>query len=501
MPPLESERGVQTNWNVPTSVATALALPVAAPIGCLIRVEDTGFTWQWSGLAWVVAFAAGGVGSIAQTRFVDKAGNDTTGDGSFANPFLTIQRAYTSITTASATEIWRISVGVGTFVDPFVMTPWIFLHGAGRNLTTLSPVQANWIGGAAWAAGAQSAGIIGVRLNTNLTVNFALVASTGAGAFSLYDALLDGMLLNFTGNNATNIVFAENVQQVFATGVAHQLNNILANWDGVNLRSSPLTINNTATYAINAVRLGNSTLTGSLSVICASAVNNLTVNAIAVANIPSTAGPVITGDGAALIGPLMHQAINTPDADFTFEFLTFTAPGAIRLVGGGTISPGVGLSANRIGTCIAPPQGTRMRMKRSDNSVNILNFASGSFSAGGTTGPSYLGQASMWDATFSSGFWMSQNVEPQSGPVVVLAGGVSPFIPADIVAGNRIHITRVAVGGGPLGELVALEADKTAATRAGGGGFLIRAISQATGVQVATDNSTVVWTCTQNRGV
>src|SRR5882672_2315110 len=99
---LLDERGVTSNWNHPMSVPTFGALPIPAPIGAFCLAEDSGDTWQWNGVTWVLAIpASGGAGVIAQTRYVDKAGDDTLEDGSLSNPFLTIQRAITSITTAS----------------------------------------------------------------------------------------------------------------------------------------------------------------------------------------------------------------------------------------------------------------------------------------------------------------------------------------------------------------------------------------------------------------
>lgn len=45
-------KGVQTNWNVPTSVPAAAALPGEAPTGVIVMAEDTGLTWQWDGTQW-----------------------------------------------------------------------------------------------------------------------------------------------------------------------------------------------------------------------------------------------------------------------------------------------------------------------------------------------------------------------------------------------------------------------------------------------------------------
>ncbi len=51
--PIEAERGVTSNWNYPLSVPTASALPTSAPIGAIVRIEDSGAAAQWTGSAFV----------------------------------------------------------------------------------------------------------------------------------------------------------------------------------------------------------------------------------------------------------------------------------------------------------------------------------------------------------------------------------------------------------------------------------------------------------------
>ena len=68
--------------------------------------------------------------SAMQQVFVDKGGNDATGDGSQAKPFLTIQRALTSITDATTAKRYAVIVGPGTYADPFNVKPWVAIEGS-----------------------------------------------------------------------------------------------------------------------------------------------------------------------------------------------------------------------------------------------------------------------------------------------------------------------------------------------------------------------------------
>src|SRR5258707_612282 len=50
---------------------------------------------------------------LAQTKFVAKNGNDATGDGSIAKPFLTIQTAISSVSDAAAAKPYSVLVAPG----------------------------------------------------------------------------------------------------------------------------------------------------------------------------------------------------------------------------------------------------------------------------------------------------------------------------------------------------------------------------------------------------
>src|SRR5579872_1114076 len=66
-------------------------------------------------------------GSSSTMIYVNKTGNDVTGDGKLFTPFLTIQRAMTAITDSSQTKQYSVVCGPGTYNDNFALKPWVSL--------------------------------------------------------------------------------------------------------------------------------------------------------------------------------------------------------------------------------------------------------------------------------------------------------------------------------------------------------------------------------------
>ena len=65
------------------------------------------------------------------TVYVDKAGNDSTGNGTVAAPYLTISKALSVITSASFSTPYTISIGPGIFSETsLALKPWVCLSGS-----------------------------------------------------------------------------------------------------------------------------------------------------------------------------------------------------------------------------------------------------------------------------------------------------------------------------------------------------------------------------------
>jgi hypothetical protein len=159
--PIENERGVQSNWNLPLSVPSSAALPVNAPVGLIIRLEDTGASVQWSGTVWL-AFA-GGVGAsttITQPTWYISGTGSNSGDAltpATAINELERQRRWGALTVidANVTVIYLDNAaGVSTFYNVQLSntrilviqgTPTVAKSGTFTAVTTLDrPTQVPW---------------------------------------------------------------------------------------------------------------------------------------------------------------------------------------------------------------------------------------------------------------------------------------------------------------------------------------------------------------------
>jgi hypothetical protein len=457
--------------------------------GNIVQRKLDATIYEWMRQISVVVDAIAGGGATQQVRYVNKGGNDVTGDGSFDNPFLTVQAAITSITDATATKQYAIIVGPGIYTEVFLLQPWMFVTGLGEGArdVTLSPVQANWIGAGFAAAGSQEAGIVGCVLGTTLNVDFSAVASPGAGVFYLINTDLLGVASNSTGNNVANVVVWKNVNQLTdAAGLTHTFTNILSRQDGVFLRVNNVTFSNNAAYIASHL-LGAVTVMGLLTVTCASIANTCIVSGVGLGlNAADATGIVLTGDGAILRGMNVVKVTVVPDADTTFEFAVPAVAGSVHLVDGGDNQLFMLPSAPRTLTFRIPGRnGSRVRFKnQSSTQVVTLVFTSG------TTGDimSYVAPNGYLDCFFSSGAVMIQN--PVQSGTVALTNGVSALIPADVTATSNIVATLKTVSGA-FGTPVC--GGRVVNTRAAGGGFVITSTLPSTGATVATDQGTYDW--------
>lgn len=75
-----------------------------------------------------------------RTLHVSPAGNNTTGNGSKALPYLTLEHAQNQITDNAYNKIYTIILAPGTYAESatFVLKPYVNLIGAGRFVTTIT---------------------------------------------------------------------------------------------------------------------------------------------------------------------------------------------------------------------------------------------------------------------------------------------------------------------------------------------------------------------------
>lgn len=497
------EPGLYDTAPVPLAVGTEAdlgTLPTQGfPGGVQIWARSTQLIYAWqplsaaasvpgvsvavpSGGAFVVVGGAG-LAAQAEIRYVDKAGSDTNG-GTLYAPFLTIAAALASITDATSTKPYVVSVGPGIYTGTFALKPWIFVRGAGRNSTVLSPVQANWIG-TGFATGTQKTAVFQCSITSTLTVDFSLIGSTGACDFGLYDCLTAAIVVK--GNNTSCTALLQgllmngnltitNMGDVNVTAVQQDIGNIAAS--ATDAYSSFLQIAGFGTF-------GTMTLTWT----GANASNLFGVTLYNQVQLPPHTAPTLSGKGLIVSAPGYNLYATLTDADQLLSCYN-SATATVVYIDGGCNTYTINPTAGRTITI-------DNQLFFNDTKITIKNLSAFVCPVVYTGGPagtqSYIGPGGTLTAFYSrSGNTWAATKTTQEGKATLVAG-VSPFIPADISASSSIVATLQDINGGVLGNVPTTKlADRVVGTRAGGGGFKITSVTLA-GVTVVTDTGIYNW--------
>lgn len=195
----------QNLWETITSDAgSAVANTIT---DTLTIAGGTGIDTAISGDTLTITATGSIVVDMAHLVYVAINGNDTTGDGTSHNPFLSIGKALTDITDNSNTNRYTILVASGTYTmaNPIVCKPFVNIHGIGEAFSTkITPVTA-------------SSNIFDVSANDISISNLVLDgATTAAGVFHSGTGVVS-LLALFLVNcqvaiNATNgIMFMDDI--------------------------------------------------------------------------------------------------------------------------------------------------------------------------------------------------------------------------------------------------------------------------------------------------
>lgn len=437
-----------------------------------------------------VPLFGGAIASAAETKYVDKNGSDTTGNGSVLLPYLTIQKAHDSITDATALKPYAVAVGPGIFASSFTFKPFVFVVGSGQTSTVINNPAANWLGSGFAGAGTLDTGISNCNIGTALVVDFAAIVSPGTGRFFFYNCLVNASP-SFTANSNLNRVFSQNIaaHPTISTLTLTLTNFTGSRFDDLDWATNNISVVHNAAYV--AFPLFVNMLCNTLTINCANAAPNLcTVSLLGQASIN---GITFTGDGAFVssntFGTRFKFLLTTPGADSTVTFSTLSA-GALKMVNGADnrlqVDSG-GAGTTRTITIIAPAANrTQLTIENANLGTVVLVYTGASGNLVTWLTPQ---QAVTLEYILS---WKAVTYPPQRGRGIFVAGA-SIFIPADIIKGvSSVQITNTLITGAAIGLPVALEADIVGGTFAGGGGFIARSVTLA-GAQVATDGSSFMW--------
>jgi hypothetical protein len=140
--------------------------------------------------------------SAMQVVYVRKDGNNSTGDGSFVYPYLTLLKALQSITDNTASKRYRIDVGPGSFTESSLpLKPYVWIEGNGTPIAGLTRVS--------------------VSVTADSTFNVDIGARGG-----MSNIYVNGTLnFDLTGTGHSNPTVLEIFNVTFVDGVTYKGNN------------------------------------------------------------------------------------------------------------------------------------------------------------------------------------------------------------------------------------------------------------------------------------
>lgn len=138
--------------------------------------------------------------SIGQTKFVAVSGSDVTGDGTLTKPFASVTAALNSITDASPTKRYVISVGPGNYTDAAIaLKANVFIVGEQKNTVRLAgavTLASDFTG-----SGDHRSGFTSLTLLGACDFNWQTVTSA-AGKLYMFDVFFNASVSMYGHNNA-----------------------------------------------------------------------------------------------------------------------------------------------------------------------------------------------------------------------------------------------------------------------------------------------------------
>lgn len=184
-----------------------------------------------------------------QMYYVDKSGSDTTGNGGFGKPYLTIGKALTVMTDASPTKRYVISVGPGDFNENLVLKANVFITGAGPIVTKITGTTIN-INDATWNVnGADNrSGFQDISVNATGTWDFTAQTNNTDGKLYFFN-VRNAAAWTFTANNAINQAIIQD-SEIFGTTTFNGMNIFV---DATGWQSGNIVVNSSSLAGIPAI--------------------------------------------------------------------------------------------------------------------------------------------------------------------------------------------------------------------------------------------------------
>lgn len=253
------------------------------------------------GSIWTASGGGCSLPILSMIVFVNKAGNDSTGDGSACKPYLTIGVGMASILDASPSKRYQLAVGPGTYAESVTLKANVFISGAAPVMVRINDLNIN---DPSWTPNTDNrSGLVHVQILNTGTFNF--VANQGQqGKLYLFQCRFSDV--DYTGCNSINQMFLYNCE--FLGNLVHQGGDV---------------------YWYSSVSLGNITIFDQVADV------NPVAGQIVDTRFFSSGGGNLLGGSFTVsntIVPITYPLINHT---ILVNFIGFATSGTLTIIGGG----------------------------------------------------------------------------------------------------------------------------------------------------------------------
>lgn len=314
--------------------------------------------------------------SLDQNYWVTKQGNDTTGNGSVGQPYLTIAKALSVILDSAPTKRYTINVGPGDYNENLSLKANVFIKGAGPISTRLTGSTLN-INDATWnvTSADNRSGFQDMSVNPTCTWDFSAQTNNTDGKLYFYNTRTSGNW-TATANNAINQIIVRDTD-FFGSWTQNGINAFISNstW-----QSGAINVNSSAAVGIPAtLTIVGGRITGNITATWTSN-SGVTVN-LAGINIGNTT--ILTASGTSCIvnandGSLPVPSNRSISGGASLNRINDDYARGLLAGGGATSIDTISASAPLVGQILTATSSTTATWQYASSGATLADFGDGS---------------------------------------------------------------------------------------------------------------------------
>lgn len=182
--------------------------------------------------------------TVDQVVYVNKGGNDTTGLGTFGQPYLTIAKAISSIVDASPTKRYGVLIGPGDYNENLVLKANMFFIGTAGPIATRITGSTININDTTWnvASADNRSGFQDISVNPVATWDFSAQANNTDGKLYFWNIRTSGAWTATANSNITQVIIQD--AEIFGAMTFNGCNTLMI---GCSFIGTNVTVNSAST--------------------------------------------------------------------------------------------------------------------------------------------------------------------------------------------------------------------------------------------------------------